>query len=440
MLLNFSFSNFLSYKDDVTISFEASKGINKNENVNFIGKKRILKGMICFGSNASGKTNIIKAIDYSSRLLFNGLNSNNSKKYFKINSDDYISTFKYQFYLKDEIFNYELAVDTFNNIVKHEKLYTHKKCGLIFDRYETDGEYEIISNYKGLKNEDKKFYDVYVSDFITNNDKRFNRKFFLTEVAIRTKSTEYFDIYKMVLRSILNIVAIYPSTEFYDIASIIRDDQDFTKFKKLLSDYGIDITDIKEIKEDFDSIYSNLTPEEKDDRKNRILSDLNDYTTVQYHIGNGLCSFSKNDNNEIEARRLCLLHGSNDTFEFEEESNGTKRLFDLLPLLLLEENKEDGPIILIDEIEQSLHTRITTKFIKDLLSSNNLKKGQFLITSHDVNLLEEDIFRHDQVLLIDKDENHISRIKNLKDYKIRQNKNLVNSYFMNEFGAIPLIK
>lgn len=440
MLLNFSFSNFLSYKDSVNISFEASKGINKTENVYSLDKKRILKGMACFGPNASGKTNIIKAVEYSRRIIYRGLNSNDSKKFYKINSDNYISSFKYQFYLNDEVYNYEIEIDTFNNIVKREKLYTPKKCGIIFDRYEIDGTYTITSNYKGIKNEDKKFYEVYVSDFMTNNDNRFNRKFFLTEVAKRAKNTEYFELYKMVLHSILNIITIYPSSEFLDFASIIRDDQDFTKFKKLLFEYGIDITDIKEIKEDFDNIYPNLTYEEKENRKNKILDELNNFASVQYHIGNGLCSFTKNDNNEIEANRLCLLHGSDDMFEFEEESNGTKRLFDLLPLLLIEDFKEDGPVILIDEIEQSLHTCLTTKFIKDLMKSNNLKKGQFLITSHDIYLLEEDIFRHDQVLLIDKDENHISRIKNLKDFGIRQNKNLVNSYFMNEFGSVPIIK
>jgi len=435
MLMSFSFSNFLSFKDKETISFETNKKSNRlSEQVLLDGNNKINKGLVCFGANASGKTNLIRTIASIRRIIITNFKEKNKYNTFKINNNNQISSFEFKFSIDGEILFYEILIDFENDIIISEKLHNGKKHGVYFDRY-YDNDKIIISTSKKLSKEDKKFFDVYSMDFNTNQDDKYKSYFFLRYVAKkRSDESDYYKAYKNVFGEILKIIVIYSDTEFGGILRMLEDNNDFTRFKELLQIYKIDISDL--VKEEVPM--ESIMPSDKDMQDNiyDLVNQLEKNDDFQISISGMLISFTKNNDGEIKVHKLTLRHGSDDIFEYYEESEGTRRLFDLLPLLLLPKDRD--ALVLIDEIDQSLHTLLTQKLIKDLFDISHTSKYQFLITTHDVNLLNQELLRGDEILLLNKnDDTHSSSIKVFSDFKKRADRDVIERYLNGEFGAIP---
>lgn len=441
MIVSFSFSNYLSYKNETKLSFEATKSTRLNGHVISVDRHRLLKGLVCFGANASGKTNIIRALDNSRKMVLKGLNNSRYFRPFKIKNEDKVSFFKYEFLIDGDIYCYEFSVDFPRRIILSEKLYSYRKCGIIFERNVSDEHVVISTNIKSLTKDDMKFFDVYSSDFFDNNDNNLDGIFFLSYVAERRKEVSpYYNIYKRVYLLLKKIIIIYPETGYGDFRGIIRDDKDFIKFKELLKDYNIDISDIVEEKVSFEAILPKLASdgnyEKTIKRINDALKHRDSYQIISY--SGEICNIRKNENNEFEVVKLSMEHGSNDNFRYEEESAGTQRLFDLLPLLLIDD--EEGTLILIDEIENSLHTLLTQKLLFDLFNCKTNLKSQFVITSHDVGLFTPKLLRNDEIILVNKDyQTHQSSITNFSYFKTRSDKDIRDDYLKNVFGAVPKI-
>ena len=355
-------------------------------------------------------------------------------KVFKINNKNTITNFTYKFSINGETLFYELIIDFDNNNIIKEKLHNGKIYGIYFDRFFNDEEINI-SCTKKMSKEDYRFFDVYAKDFKNNQDKNFNTTFFLRDVARkRPNDSEYYKVYKDVYKEIIDTIVIYPETEYGNFFGLINDNEDFTSFKKILSDYNIDITDIIKEEISLDSLLANSKEIQKD--LVNLIDNLKKGESVQISLSGILESIKKEENGEIKINKLTLRHGSDDSFEYFEESNGTRRLFDLLPLLLLPKDKRR--LVLIDEIDQSLHTLLTQKLIKDLFDKSFTSSSQFLITTHDINLFNQSLLRGDEILLVNKDSQmHSSNITSFVDFKKRADRDVISRYLSGEFGAIP---
>ena len=145
------------------------------------------------------------------------------------------------------------------------------------------------------------------------------------------------------------------------------------------------------------------------------------------------------DDGEMTARKLMLKHkmrGSNNeiAFEMKEESDGTQRLLDLIPLLLLAQHNR---VFVIDELERSLHPNLSRKFIELFLQAEN--HSQLIITTHESALLDLDLLRRDEVWFIEKDRSGASSVYSLEEYKPRYDKDIEKGYLLGRFGAIPVV-
>lgn len=436
MLMSFSFSNFLSYKDETIISFEPRKSNRLINHIISDGNNRMTKGVVCFGANASGKTNIIKALASLRLLILSNYKDKSRCKTFKINNDNKISSFKYKFSIDGEIVFYELTIDFENDYILNEKMYNGKIYGVYFDRVYKNGKIDI-STTKKMSKEDKKFFDVYSMDFYNNQDGNFDSSFFLRYVARkRSDNSDFYKVFKNIFDEIMSTIIIYPDTEYGDVFGLINDNADFENFKELLQEYRIDVTDLVQENVTLESIIPDYKSKIKE--LDKLILELKEGQNFQVSINGVLLSISKNSDKEINVQKLTLRHGSEDAFEYYEESNGTRRLFDLLPLLMLKNDK--SRLVLIDEIDQSLHTLLTQKLIKDFFNSNLTSKIQFLITTHDVNLLNQEILRGDEILLISKNNlSHASSVQQFSDFKRRADREVIGRYLNGEFGAIPKI-
>ena len=133
-----------------------------------------------------------------------------------------------------------------------------------------------------------------------------------------------------------------------------------------------------------------------------------------------------------------LDHGNpNDLFEISDESDGTKRLFDLIPVYEIGQHER---VIIIDELDRSFHSKLTEEYIEKFFEVTKDKKSQLICTTHDLNLMDLNILRQDEIWFIEKESDHSSKIYSLSDFKERFDKNILNEYLIGRYGAIPCIQ
>jgi len=126
----------------------------------------------------------------------------------------------------------------------------------------------------------------------------------------------------------------------------------------------------------------------------------------------------------------------------KEESHGTRTLFDIAwPLLQV---IQDGAVLVVDELERSLHPALARKIVQLFNDpATNPKNAQIIFTTHDTNLLGttvgEPALRRDQVWLTEKDDEGATVLYPLTDYKPRKAENIERGYLQGRYGAIPFL-
>ena len=135
---------------------------------------------------------------------------------------------------------------------------------------------------------------------------------------------------------------------------------------------------------------------------------------------------------------MLLDHGNkNDLFEYSDESDGTQRLFDLIPIYLAQKQNR---VIMIDEIDRSLHTNLTRKFLEMFFAVAKDNESQLIATTHDSNLLDLDLLRQDEIWFVERKPDHSSYIYSLNKFKERFDKKIEKDYLIGRYGAIPVFE
>jgi len=122
---------------------------------------------------------------------------------------------------------------------------------------------------------------------------------------------------------------------------------------------------------------------------------------------------------------------------FDHESNGTMLLFAYGPIIM--EALEKGRTIVIDELDNSLHSSLS-RYLIELFNDPEVNKNgaQLIFNSHDINLLDLDLFRRDQIYFVEKDNtNGVTDLYSLADYSPRKSENIQKGYLQGRYGAIP---
>ncbi|MCQ3803899.1 MAG: ATP-binding protein [bacterium] len=158
------------------------------------------------------------------------------------------------------------------------------------------------------------------------------------------------------------------------------------------------------------------------------------------HIANVKTVAEEDDNLSRVRGRLVFIRNTNDesvTFDLYDESAGTRAWFDLLGPALGALKR--GEILLFDEIDASLHPRLSARLL-DLFQDpqTNRHGAQLIFTSHDTSLLS--ILNRDEVWLTDKDSQGATRLVALAEFqgsRVRRSLNLEKAYLQGRFGAVP---
>lgn len=140
----------------------------------------------------------------------------------------------------------------------------------------------------------------------------------------------------------------------------------------------------------------------------------------------------------LYASRVSTNHGNaKDLFDFSDESDGTRRLFDLIPIF---QATLRGQTIIVDELDRSLHTKATQEFIRYFYEVTEGVPTQLIVTTQDSNIMDLDFVRQDEIWFVERQKDHSSKLYNLNQFKARFDEKVEKDYLLGRYGAIPVFK
>ncbi len=445
MLAGFSVKNYKSFKKSQSISFKATKISRHKEHTLLVGDKKILKSGLIYGANAGGKSNLITAVHFSREIVLYGLDSVDlSKKYFRISNEEYknAGVFEYRIIIDDKEYSYGIAISYLKKEILSEWLVRIDKSGeeiCLFNRNVDESgvshiETDII--YKTI--EEKARMGIYLEDFGENISESFRRKTILSDIALRGNAkkgvfTEITSVYQW----FKNIIILFPNSKYNGLNEVATDNNKKLFFSKIMNyfDTGIENIEGQSQAMDFDKILEDLPREDLEKIKVDISNQASE-NPIMFKLDKQVFILRKDENGDFVYNKILLNHGNvEDMFEYDDESDGTKRLFDLVPLFY--ENKRSN-VILIDEIDRSLHTILTRRFLELFYEITEGDKCQLIATTHDSNLLDLELLRQDEIWFIERQEDHSSAIFSLNKFRERYDKKIDKEYLLGRYGAIPI--
>ncbi|MBW6411672.1 AAA family ATPase [Clostridium weizhouense] len=419
MILEFTVKNFLSIKDEVTLSMVASKDSSFEDNLLPYedGKKikNALKSVVIYGANASGKSNVLKALKFFSWFINKSHEMQQGRKIprnaFKLdrNCIDEPSEFQIIFIHKNIKYLYGFSVTEEEVIEEYLYYYPNGRQSTIFDRKKDEYTFTIdVERQTELKN---KFHSK-------------NKLFIATESLWEYEKAK---IPFEWLSNYLNIFINHDKLEGYTGSKMHNDEKINVLVKKYikLADVGIDNVDIK-LRKAQDILSSDLYNVIPDDAKAEILNKIQDRDVLDIKM---IHSIEDESGNIINYK-----------FDLNEESDGTQKFFGLLGPWV--DALLNGYTIVIDELDIRLHTLLVKKLIQMFLDPEiNKNNAQLIFSTHDTNLLDSDLLRRDQVWFTEKKEDKSTDLYSLYDFRgVRKNVSIEKGYLQGKYGAIPVLK
>ncbi len=398
MIINFSIQNFGSVRNKQTLSFEADKSTHLEDYyvIPAIGGLRILKLGLIYGANASGKTTILKALDFLRKIVLKPLDKKTEELQFEPflfdNETPKQNTILSIEFIQNNV-RYFYEVEFNNKAIVNEALYVYNpKKAKVFSRT-TDFENQFTSIVFGNKIKiDKTVVKILETNTLWNNTVLSG--FLRTNMDCKELKdvTDWFNLYLMQLvgteQSIENVVSVglkesYIITEF--VLNILQ-------------------------KADFN------------------ISGIN----IENEIINNETNFSK--------KKISFEHTVNNktyNLPIEHESQGTIRYYGFSGFLFLLIKKSVA--MPIDELEASLHPDLFIHFLLAFLV--NSKQSQIIATTHNREILNnKDIFRNDVIWFTDKSKDSATELYSLADFDssmIRDTSNVYNAYKIGKLGGVP---
>lgn len=421
MLIQFKVGNYLSFKNPVIFSMKATS-IREHSNTNvFTSTKNIklLRTSAIYGANASGKSNLIDALKFMRYFVVNSSMNMHSKEEipvvkFKLSTDCDEKPSEFEIIiLKNETY-YRYGFEANRTEVISEWLYripsAKRKEELLFLRDRS--EFRLEKGFSEGIDLDKK---TRMNALFISVVAQFNGK-------ISQELIEWFDDDVIILNGL---------NQRYDMDHMVEIIGKSDEFKAIIERY-LKLADL--------GIEGILT----ESSNAKCPAELQPFV-------DSIEAIAKKENVSIPSpfpkNRINLLHkkynSENEFVSLEKfdlkklESEGTKKLFSIvLPLIVcLFENK----VLIVDELDASLHPIITRALIKQFNNNNTNGTAQLIFNTHDTNLLSNKIFRRDQIWFTEKDRYGASDLYSLVEYKVRHDASFEKDYLEGRYGSVPFI-
>ncbi len=440
MLLRYVVSNFKSIGHPVEFSMFPTEESTDERFLKTIttkaGKWKVLRRGGLFGPNASGKSSFIESIDFARDYIVDGQKSGKGTGVNQFRGDfediEGISSFQFMFYMEGEVYEYGFSVD--RRQVHEEWLMqlTEKDLEPLFTRITDENgktEIEIESRFARHKSKDRMLADV-LKESIQESQK--NQLFLYKLYDNGIKKAE------RIVRWFKNLQVIFPETTVQALPIRMKTDEDLRNYIASMldkMDTGVYEISVASDEIDFHEFAQKL------DLPKEIVDKIEEIKNGIVNLAGRYFIFAENKKKRTILVQLKFNHRLNRKkvqFNIDEESDGTQRLVDLLPMLF---TIGKNPVIyLVDEIDRSLHTKLSLFLLDEFACRAQEGSNQIIFTAHDVNLINLDNFRQDEIWFIEKTQMGESTLRPFSDFEVKTGQDTLKAYLSGRFGAVPMIR
>ena len=431
MLLRLIAENILSFKDATEFNtFPSSKSkCHYNHRIE-CGHASVLRVSAIYGANGAGKSNLLMVLNFLQSIVQNETLNNigfYDNGVFKLDSEckHKPSGIAIEFCYNENVFYYHIEFSN-KEIVSEILLLSHKKNDVeLFSR--EGAEISIKHKYfgKGISEQFKDALQRLVRpDMLLLS---FLGKYYPNESPIVADAYQWF---------ISKLRIVLPDYAYGFVPHLLDTNEEFAKLmndtlpelntgihqlkvkKKIITD--------KNVTDEQTKFFYKWAKEHPGEPKSVFIAD--DEINIIYEDGN------------VIAKYLVAVHKNIDGAEidisFPNESDGTRRLIEYMPLLYNIIRKDY--VYVVDEIERSLHPILIKDIIRKISESENAK-GQLIFTTHESCLLDQSIFRPDEIWFAQKDVEQATQLYPLSDFNIHKTANIENGYLDGRYGGIPFL-
>ena len=399
----------------------------------------ILKTASIYGANGAGKSNLIKSLELFQKLIVKEkmpFRLKDSKFKFNNSEDSQDQIFAIEFIQDNVAFYYGIILN--EDTIVTEELYLSglgkKNDVLIYER-KTDKENKTsIVFLEGFENDEKSqvLKSVLLEEFVKPNEpilkllsNRDNK--FLTPVKSAYKWFE----------DTLQIIT--PGSKPRALAHKIDIDSEFKSYAKdLMCSFNIGITELTSEKKDIKEFFGEDNEKEIDSLIKDVEESPKKMIGLRSNKGDELIVVK--EDGKVWVKTLKVGHiGKRDKsvlFNLDEESDGTVRLLDFVPAFKSVISSEK--VFVIDEIERSIHPLLIKELVQKF-SLDKYTKGQLIFSTHESNLLDQEIFRQDEIWFAEKNKEGSTDLYSLNDFKEHKTIDIQKGYLSGRYGSIPFL-
>lgn len=428
MLVRFILSNWSSFRDEIDFSMVASSERQHGDRVPRVGKlkTRILPVAAIYGGNASGKTNLFKALAFARRLITDGTRPESliPVDQFRLGDEAKRPTrFAFELLIDEKIHTYSFAVSRERVLEESLVISTRTAEFEVFTR--TEDEITFGPEYEGDE--------------------------FLAFAFRGTRSNQLF-LTNAVSQKVDRLAPVY--NWFRHQLEMVAPDARFEPFEQFLDEGGQLYATMNEALPRLDTGIESMGGEDVDIGSlglpapllEKLEEDVPEGGNVRIMLdGNASPErvIIRRVDGELKARKLVTYHtsatGKAVRFELASESDGTRRVLDLLPAFLDAVNSPTPKTYVIDEVDRSLHSLLTRALLEAYLANCSTEtRNQLLLTTHDILLMDQSLFRRDEMWVTERRSDGGSQLIAFSDYHdIRYDKDIRKSYLQGRLGGIP---
>jgi AAA15 family ATPase/GTPase len=450
MLLNFTLENYKSYNEDQRFTMVPGKYRKKKEHIVKKKDMNILKLATIYGGNASGKSNFVGAINDCRMMIVKGrVMSSHKDISFKLNTTiNHESKFEFEIAIKEKRFAYGFAINFSKGKILKEYLYQlkNKSEEMIYDFNYDDKELEFEEKRISKSNIDR--IRIYKEDFETKDEEFFLNYFcqgnFKDNDEVVKDIQSVFNWFKYTL------TVITPDTKPLDIIGLFdqgdSENEENTSVIDLIRSFDTGITDFSKAYMTIEELVNRIRKEVPNQLQEEIgeleesIYNLNDNDNVGLILDENYFKIYKKAGDEAPIVELLTFnHCFNNKceFTFREESDGTRRLIELVNILFI--SQFTNKVFVVDELNRSLHPNLTIDFVEKFLLLSSKNESQMILTTHETSLMSLEILRQDEIWIVDRLEDGSSNLFPLSKYALRSDKVLNKDYLQGRYGGIPQI-
>lgn len=431
MLLRFSVSNWMSFRDEAILDMTATREKQHSEHLATVPKYevRVLPVAAIYGGNASGKSNLVKALQFAKNFVLSPPRPGApiGAKPFLLNeiSKNRKTGFRFEIMIAGSIFEYSFSIDA--KEVNAEELVRVSPGSeeRLFRRSSDPAEFTLYDKAK----------DKDALEFAFRGTQE--NQLFLTN-SVSQRLAEFRPIFSW-FRDDLTVID--PSTYFAGLLAYAREEHPrFLQMSQKLHELDCGVEFLKET----EVLPTSVLPKELVDS---LSVDLTEHEPLPLaSIGGEEGVFLELKDGKPVARRLIPFHrdegGRMVPFQYLDESDGTRRLLDILPAFLMLGDERYSTTFVIDELDRSLHPNLTRNLVETFLACRReSSRTQLVFTTHDAQLMTQEIFRRDELWAAERDQSGASKLIAFSEFKdVRKDRDIRKSYLQGRMGGVPHIR